>query len=128
MRIKDYVQAFYALIKEGSDIESTLSHMRAYLAKRGLSSLYPRILRGIVEKLRRSERVQTGRIIVAREKDAHHALTESKAHENTFGSITKDNVHIDPSIIGGFILEREGVRLDQSHKRTLLETYRKLTS
>ena len=128
MRIKDYVQALYTLLKDGSELEPTLARMRAYLEKRGLSSLYPRILRGLIEKVRRSEQMQTGRIIVAREKDAHDALKESKAQEAIFGEMKKDGIHIDPSIIGGFILERGGSRLDQSHKRALLDAYRRLTS
>jgi F0F1-type ATP synthase delta subunit len=127
MRIKDYVQALYALLKDGSELEPTLSHMRAYLKKRGLSSLYPRILRGLIEKLRRSDRVESGRIIVAREKDARHALHEAKMHEGIFGEMHKDAVEVDPNIIGGFILEKGGSRLDQSHKRALLDAYRRLT-
>ncbi len=128
MRIKDYIQATYETLKTNSDTQKTLDGLTQYLKHRGLISFYPRILRGLIEKLERSGRREEVSLVVAREKDVHHALTEVKKHVNEFGSVEKKSVRIDPHLIGGFILERNGKRLDQSHKRVLLDTYHKLTS
>lgn len=128
MRIKDYVQATYETLGKTGDAQETLSGLAAYLKRRGLTSFYPRILRGLIEKLERSGRMEEASLTVAREKDVHHALAEAKKHAEDFGTVEKRSVRIDPHLIGGFILERNGKRLDQSHKRVLLDTYRKLTS
>jgi F0F1-type ATP synthase delta subunit len=128
MRIKDYVQATYETLGKTGDARHTLANLTQYLERRGLTSLYPRILRGLMEKLHRSSRMGEARLIVAREKDAHDALHAAKEHADTFGTVAKSAVHVDPHLIGGFILEQNGKRLDKSYKRVLLDTYRKLTS
>ena len=128
MRIKDYGQATYETLGKTGDTELTLGGLTKYLERRGLTSLYPRILRGLIEKLQRSSRMEETTLTVAREKDVHDALAEAKKRAEDFGTVEKKSVRIDPHLIGGFILERNGKRLDQSHKRVLLDTYRKLTS
>ncbi len=56
MRIKDYIQATYETLKTNSDTQKTLDGLTQYLKHRGLISFYPRILRGLIEKLERSGR------------------------------------------------------------------------
>ncbi len=120
MRIKDYIQAAYEALKGGSDVHETLARLKAYLEQRGLGAAYPRVLRGLSEKLLRAERMSAPRVFVARASDAKHALTKAP-------HVDKDAIRIDPTIIGGFIIEQNGIRTDASYKRALLDAYRTLT-
>lgn len=127
MRTKDYIHALAATLQNNADEEKVLAHLRTHLKKKGLMSLYSRILRGTVERMKRQQRTMKGRFIVAREKDITHALKASKEHQTLFGEFAKDTVEVHPNIIGGYILERNGTRLDKSHKSALLAVYKKLT-
>lgn len=127
MRTKDYIHALAATLQNNSERERVFTHLRAHLEKKGLMSLYSRILRGTIERMKRQQRTTKGRFIVAREKDITHALKASAEHQAVFGEFTKDMVEVNPNIIGGYILERNSTRLDKSHKSALLAVYKKLT-
>jgi F0F1-type ATP synthase delta subunit len=128
MYTKDYTQATYEVIREGADPEKTLASLLRYLEKRGLSKLYPSILRGLGERMRRAEKSSVPRVVLARESD----FKKNKEHiEHLLTDITetKDHtIHIDESIIGGFILENRNKRIDHSYKKELLQAYRRLTA
>jgi F0F1-type ATP synthase delta subunit len=64
---------------------------------------------------------------VAREKDANHAISVAKKHAESLGELTEHTIAIDPTIIGGLIIEKNGKRIDHSYKRALLDAYRRIT-
>lgn len=125
MRAKEYIHAAYELIRSGADIQTVLTNLELSLGRRGLTSLHVRILRGLVEKIRRSEHTLVPKVIVARERDLSR---EKVAIERSCALLGSEipRVVIDPTIIGGFIAVGNGKRVDQSHKSTLLHVYHKL--
>lgn len=125
MHFKDYIQAAYNEIQKGEDVKKVLKSLHAYLKKRGLGKLYPRILRGLIEKIRRAQKSAMPKVTIAREKD----LARNKAAIAMTLSHIKAEEHevaIDPSIIGGFVVTAKGTRIDNSYKKKLFSTYRAL--
>ena len=125
MRIKEYVQATHETLSKGQDPASVLTALHAYLSSRGLQKLYPSILRG--EKLKRSERSTKPKVIVARNQDLERHAREIAEALTRVSQDGSHEIHIEPSIIGGFIVKGKNEQIDHSHKGTLLRTYRTLT-
>ena len=120
MYIKDYIQATYEVLEKDADTHQVLSSLSQYLKKRGLSKLYPSILRGLLDKRTRKEKNTIPRVIVAREEDLKKHKTEIEAYTKDIDTTT---VSIDPTIIGGFIIITKDTYIDQSHKNKLLHAY-----
>ncbi len=126
MHIRDYIVATHqTLLKEG-DVGSVLKNLKTYLEKRGLMKLYPRILRGLTEKIRRVEKSSVPKVILARPHDEKKYTKEITEALSKLGVTEKHEVHIDESIIGGFIVKGKNERADASYKSTLLHAYRRL--
>lgn len=126
MYIKDYIQATSEVLKKEHDPVTVLHALKKYLERRGLTKLYPAILRGIIEKNRRSERSSTAKVTIARNSDfvTHESdilkvladLDQTKGHQ----------IHVDETLIGGYIIKSKDKRIDNSYKSKLLHTYRSL--
>jgi F0F1-type ATP synthase delta subunit len=128
MYIKDYIEATHKVLKSGADTTHTLHALSKYLKKRGLENLYPAVLRGVAEKVRRNSNSTTPEVVLARESDFKMYKSEIEhALKETYGSSTH-TTKIDENIIGGYIIESIKGRTDASYKNTLLNTYRRLTA
>ncbi len=127
MHIRDYIQATYEVLQKEGDTSAVFKNLQTALQKRGLLKMYPRILRGLIPRIGRSEERSTPTVVVAREKDSH---TYKQHIETALAELTGTHahgVHIDPTIIGGFIVKGKSKRIDHSYKNTLLHTYHRLT-
>ena len=127
MYTKDYIQATYELLEHDTHGEKTLTSLKAYLKKRGLLALYPSILRGLAEKISRKNKSTIPKVIVAHEHDLKKYSKEIDDFITEYGNGSKPEVHVDTSIIGGFILKSKDTYIDQSYKNKLLHAYRSLT-
>lgn len=127
MHTRDYVQATYETIRAGKDPAKTLSALSSYLEKRGLIKLYPSILRGLSERVRRGTKSTVKKVIVARKEDFTVHEASIREQMKILGGSSDHDVRIDPHIIGGFIIESSDKRVDQSYKRTLLHAYHRVT-
>jgi F0F1-type ATP synthase delta subunit len=126
MRTKDYIDATYDLVKAGGNESETLTKLKSYLERKGLSKLYPSVLRGLMEKVRRKNASTRTKIVLARESDASLHKDEIASAVASIG-VTEHDVVIDDTIIGGFIVKGKNERLDQSYKHKLLHVYHKIT-
>jgi F0F1-type ATP synthase delta subunit len=124
MIVRDYINAAYELLEK--DEKDTLPRLKQYLEKKGLMKLYPRILRGLMEKIRRNETSGVPKVILARENDGAAYKNEIHGALQKMGMQNYDVV-VDDSIIGGFIVKGKTLQVDGSYKRTLLEAYHRLT-
>ena len=123
MRAKDYIEALYQSLRDGMSIDVVVPRLDEVLTRRGLLKLRSRILKGLLEKLKRAESSGKPRVIVAREHDLkRHEHDISEALEQIEGG-TEYETRIDPTIIGGFITTGKGRRVDRSYKSTLLHAY-----
>lgn len=126
MHAKEYIVAIEQLLTQGKDVEVILEELKRVLSRRGLLTLYPRVLRGLIERITRNEALETPQVVVARAQDLEkqqHAIQEALLH---IGGKKMYEMHIDPTIIGGHITTGKGRRIDQSYKNTLLHAYHNL--
>lgn len=126
MYTKDYIQATYEVLEKNGDTDEVLNSLSVYLKKRGLLKLYPSILRGLMEKMRRTGKNSIPKVVIARESDF-------KKHEKEIRRLLSElgggghEVIIDKHLIGGFVIEGNSKRIDQSYKQELLHAYQRLT-
>jgi F0F1-type ATP synthase delta subunit len=125
MHTNAYIQAAYKTLKK-SDLDIVLENLKKYLNKRGLQKLYPTILRGLLEKIRRSDRRSVSRVVLARESDFKRYQTEIENALKKLG-VKKHKTHIDEKIIGGFMVNGNNERMDRTWKSALLHAYQRLT-
>lgn len=126
MHIKEYIQAAYEVITQGGDVEAVLKNVQTVLERRGLGKVYPRVLRGLLEKLERGQANEVPTVLIAREKDMERHRTAIEAAVARIAPQSAYSVEMDESIIGGFIVSGKGKRIDHSYKSTLLDTYHRL--
>lgn len=126
MHIKEYIQAAYETITQGGDVEVVLKNLQAVLERRGLGKVYPRVLRGLLEKMERGQAGEAPKVLVAREKDIERHKSAIEAAVARIAPQSAYSVETDESIIGGFIVSGKGKRIDHSYKSTLLDTYHRL--
>lgn len=127
MYTKDYIQATYEVLKDSTDSAKLLNALREYLKKRGLSKLHAPILRGLLEKMRRSTALVKPKVLIAREKDLKEHSHEINVFFTKHLFDTDHSTEIDETLIGGFIIEAQNIRVDKSHKNKLLQAYQRLT-
>ncbi len=125
MYTKDYIQATYEVLKKG-DADATLSALSVYLKKRGLTKLIPGILRGLIERIQRSNLNTVPKVVVARKEDFKKHEDEIDSFLKELEGNSKHSLVIDKNIIGGFSIEWSNKRIDKSYKKELLHTYHRL--
>ena len=113
-----------ATIQSGQslDTEVVLLRLKAILKERGHMNLFPSILRTV---LTRAEREKTNiDCRVAKKEDIPFGIKELESRGIT---VSKADVTIDSSLVGGFFY-RDGQQLiDGSYKRALINLYTKIT-
>ncbi len=126
MHAKEYIEAVEQLLAQGKDIDVLLGELKRVLTHRGLLKLYPRILRGLIESIMRTEALETPQVVVARTQDLERQKHDIQKALRSIGEQTSYEIHVDPTIIGGHITTGRGKRIDQSYKSTLLHAYHNL--
>lgn len=117
MNARNYAAALQESLKGRSSVEQgkVLTKFLKYLKARRHEKLLP----GILASLKRgtSKRGEET-LIVGRRKDVVGARKAAK---------TKVGATIDPNLIGGWQHLKDGVLVDASYKRSLVEIYRNIT-
>lgn len=126
MRIKDYIEATYAVTSSGTSSEIAINNLKLLLERKGLLKLYPRVLKGLLEKFQRKNTSLSAHVYIARDKDLIRHKDQIKSALEKINVLGEYATHIDPTLIGGFVASSNGKRVDKSHKSTLLHAYHKV--
>jgi len=126
---ESYAQALWQIIENGMEPKKALRSLVESLKLRGREALLPRIARAFERLAAREMRKNSVVVSVAHEKDAAKAKREVKALLEEIGAQSKDiETHIDESLIGGWRFEGNGLLVDNSFKKSLLEMYNRATT
>ncbi len=110
---QQYIKALLTLIREGEDSVKVFSHLEKAMKKRGHSALLLPVLKSALRELSGRSRTLKPRLTIAQESDESRY---SKKHKDA-------EVIVDKTLIGGYVYEESGTRLDQSYKTKLLNWY-----
>ncbi len=129
MKATQYAEALYnaSYGKDDEQCDVLVLNLVGILRRRGHMGLLPKIMREY-EKIELVRSTSTSASLrLAREEDRSRFADQIAAYARIMG-VTPDDctTHIDPTVIGGYSVEAKGKRVDRTHKRILLELYRKL--
>ncbi len=121
--INDYVTATYEALKE-REPDAVLFELRSVLAARNHTSLYPQILRALLERMEQEAESARPVVTVATEADAHDPAV--RADLATLGAAADPRIVIDPTLIGGAVVSYQNRTIDTSYKAALKKIYQTL--
>lgn len=121
-----YIHATLELLATHDDVAAVFGGLQKTLEARGHSGLYAAVLRGVLRHLEGETRGDA-RIYLARETDAAILTSTIEAHLKTLGSTGEQRTIIDPSLVGGVVVEKGHQRIDASYKRALKDLFERIT-
>lgn len=127
MRARDYTHAVLELIHEGMSVDEAFRGLTYTLIQRGHRSLFPAILRELERNAEMMVAKETATLTLAKKDDESKLKAEITKALELIGA-TAHTVRTDSTITGGFILEGNEKRIDESYKKKLLTLYRSLTA
>ena len=86
---------------------------------------FPRMLWAFIEQYRQANNIKVGSIVTAVEIEGLRERLEKLFQEKT-GARVQLNVDVEPEILGGFVFELDGYRVDASVENHLAQIRRKL--
>jgi len=99
----------------------------AYLKSKGHEKLLPKIFRRYEELLAREQKKNTISITLGHEKVLHgHKQDLQEELKKIFGKEVDIETRVDESLIGGYLVEGKGIRIDRSFKSSLKNLYQKM--
>jgi len=114
-----YAAGIVQALGKGVAVEAVVGRLIEVLTAHGRSSL----VRHIVNELKRYARKSVERnqftLTVPREEGAAHARHEAAKHFADSAPV----VRVDSTIVGGWMLEGKGTRVDRSFKKQLISMY-----
>lgn len=119
---KAYAQAIQTIQRKGTSESEIVSTLVAHLKSTGRTKLLPRILRQL-RILQSRSRLQASLVEVATEAEAKEALALARAQ-----GIEATTAVVNPALIRGWRARKDGVLVDHSAKRSLIDLYRRITS
>jgi len=122
-----YTKAVIALLEAGQPIDQVLSGLVRTLATHNHSKLFGSILRAAARTMSAGS-AHESTVTIA--KDADHetlkaVITKALAQLH---ATTQPVIVVDPTIIGGYIVEANNQRIDASYKKSLVSLYQNLTT
>ncbi len=120
MQQKIYAKALLSALQNGGDEEKILSELFSHLKAEGRMKLLPGILRELRVQLARKNNLKAN-LEVASEGELMSAKTAAKA-----AGIDAEEVTINRGLIRGWRARKEGVLVDRSGKKALIELYRNI--
>lgn len=126
-----YAQALHESVHNISEKEADTIYARFFdiMKRRGHIRLLPSIARIFLEQAKREERSTGVTLVVAQKEDTQRFM---KAAEQFFSKEASGKngvrVRVDDTIIGGYQLRTSTVLSDNSHKRHLIDMYRRITA
>lgn len=118
-----YAQAVLQAIERGMAPKEALTRLRDVLKRSHREKLMPKIASALKKSARAAQRRSGAELTIAREGDRESALAEVS---ELSGKATPA-VHVDETLIGGWILTAGSTRTDASYKKQLLTLYRNIT-
>ena len=119
---REYAQALRDMLKGGAEEASLVSGLVKNLKTEGRLKLLPGILREL-KGLAAAEAKRAARIEVASEEEVAGALAAAKEEGINAGAAT-----INPSLIRGWRAQEDGLLIDRSAKKALVDLYQKITN
>lgn len=123
MLTSSYAQALQGALKEGMSVEDALKGLDRTLARHGHEKLKADILEELVRLMETERKSATNKLLVARDGD----VATMSAQVKTRGDAPLD-IAVDPTLIGGYVLQQSDTRIDKSYKRALLDLYGNIIS
>ena len=109
----------------GEDAEQALVGFLRLVSDHHRTELFPRMLLAFIEQDRSANNIKVGRVVVASQEEGLRERLEALFREKTGGQVNLEEV-VDPDIIGGFVFELDGIRLDASVEGYLARIRRQL--
>ena len=109
----------------GEEVDPALVRFLRLVADNRRVELYPRMLRAFIDQYRSANNVKVGRVVTASEITGLCERLEALIQKKTGGQVQLEE-RVDPEIIGGFVFELDGVRLDASVEGHLARIRRQL--
>jgi len=121
----DYIEAVSALLDEGKDFDGVIKNLKEVLEKKGHQKLYKSILIGLQIKTESSLETNVAQVSVARQKDLE--ISKERISKSLTELESDDyDASVDPSLIGGYVIEYDNKIIDNSYKSRLVTLYRSL--
>jgi len=125
---RTYAYALKTLERDSQKSTREIAHaFVSYMQAHGRRWWVPQVLRVYARLKKLEEKADAMSVRVARESDRDKLSAYIKSAATQMGASTqKECVSVDLSLIGGFIIEKDGKRLDASYKHKLVQLYKKL--
>ena len=134
-RLKEYIQDASDVSMEkkqalmssalGAPVHASIAHFLKMVTNHRRIEYFPRMLLSFIEQYRRENNIKVGRIVTASCSDGVRERLEEVFQDKTGAQVHLDE-KVDPEIIGGFIFELEGYRVDGSVNGELKRIRRQL--
>lgn len=98
----------------GGSVERDLERFAGLVMENRRMDLFLRMLLAFIAQYRKAAGIKTGRLVTARPADEFRAVLEKHIRETAEASDVQIEAAVNPDIIGGFIFEMDGMRLDAS--------------
>jgi len=123
LALKQYLEAH-----PRSELDVCIEKLKQVLARRGHSTLYPRIISEFKKEIEKDQRSKGTMVTIASQSEKATALKESEriAESNNVDS-KHIQVTVDEDLIGGFLVQGPGFRFDNSTRSKLQALYKSLT-
>lgn len=118
MNHRAYAKALLRLSRSGTHSDTLVSRLVAHLKDRGRVKLLPRIL-GECSELMHKQKARTAVVEIASEKEKASALAAA-----ALSGIETHATHVNHALIRGWRARKNGVLIDASAKRSLVELYK----
>ena len=106
-------------------LDSSLARLLQMVTDHRRVEYFPRILLSFIEQYRQENNIKVGRLVTASPQDGLCERLEQIFHDKT-GAEVHLQEKISPDLIGGFVFELEGLRLDASVESHLARIRRQL--
>lgn len=121
-----YQKALIEIFQDNTDPEVILAGFKATLKKRGHERLYVPVLRSVLRIL--AAKRPTTVVTVAKESDSTVFANAIATILQELGATESSAAQVDETLIGGFVVEHDHKRVDNSYKAKLVRLYRSLTT
>ncbi len=115
------------MLKNGADVQKVLSGLSSALTRKGHTRLHGSILRGVLRALAYKTVRSGSTVTVASESGLASHKDAIEAAIKHLGGAAEYSTVIDPTIIGGAIIEHNNTIIDTSYKSHLVRLYRRVT-
>lgn len=125
---ENYIKATLELLNSGTSAGEVIKGLQSALKKNGHGQLFGSVLRG-VNRILSAQKTNAVNVVTANETDQKKLQAEIKTALKQL-EVSEENVshNVDDTLIGGFVVEANNRRLDQSYKASLIKLYRSLTN